>query len=117
MAKVIRRLATETSTPLVDAQQLFEHLSRDGITGNEWLVDHVHPSIRGHQQLAATLLDQLIDLGFVTPRDGWEARRERLFHQQFESLDPLYYVRGQQRLEGLRSWTKGQSNRIKPASG
>ena len=34
---------------------MFERQSEAGIVGDEWLLDHVHPSIQGHQQIADAL--------------------------------------------------------------
>ena len=78
MQKIIKRVARDTGTPLIDAQLLFEQLTRDGITGNEWLVDHVHPSMRGHQRLASALFDELVRQDLAHPTSGWELRRDEV---------------------------------------
>jgi hypothetical protein len=78
------------------------------LIGQEILVDHVHPSIRGHQLIAHALLQPLVEkLG--RPNPGWEGRRKSLFQQHMESLDALYFARGQQRLQNLHRWTQGRS--------
>ena len=98
---------------MIDAQLLFAQLTRDGITGNEWLVDHVHPSMRGHQRLASALFDELVRQDLVHPTSGWELRREEVFRDHMQSLDAMYFIRGQQRLKGLQLWTQGRASLIK----
>ncbi len=102
MRDAIQQVASDYTISLVDAQLLFERLTDDHITGHEWLVDHVHPSIVGHQRLAAVLVDRMIALQLVHPRTGWQAERDASFNRHWQSLGPLYYFRGQQRLRGLR---------------
>jgi hypothetical protein len=114
MHDAIFRVARDTSATLVDARLLFEQLTPDGIPGNEWLVDHVHPSIQGHQRLAARLLDEMVRLDILNPQDDWLTRRDAAYANNFESLHPLYYYRGQERLEGLRSWAAGRSDLERP---
>ncbi len=109
MHDVIFLVAGDSSATIVDARQLFEELTPDGIPGDEWLVDHVHPSIRGHQRLAARLVDEMVRRRMLVPQMEWKARRDRLYLQNFESLDALYYLRGQKRLEGLQRWAAGRS--------
>ena len=114
MHEALFLVAQDTSATLVDASLLFEQLTSDGIPGNEWLVDHVHPSIQGHQRLAARLFDEIVRRGFLSPSDGWTARRDTAYKNNFDSLHPLYYYRGQERLEGLRSWAAGRSKLERP---
>lgn len=113
MRKIVVDVAGDTSASLIDAHRLFEQLTVDGLPGNEWLADHVHPSIRGHQQLASQLLNEMIRREFVQPADGWEQRREQLHRDHFESLGVFYFIRGQQRLQGLQRWSKGQVTRLR----
>lgn len=110
MNDAVLEIAAQTQTPLVDAQALFESRSQDGIVGGEWLVDHVHPSIEGHQLLADTLLAKLEAFGLIALEPGWEARRNESYRANLASLDSLYFLKGEQRLENLRYWTKGQAD-------
>jgi len=109
------RVARATGTPLVDVRALLAEASPGGLVGNELLLDHIHPTINGHQRIAAALLDQLASLGLVSLRPGWEERRRESYDQHLETLDVTYYARGHERLEGLIRWTQGRSNRLKPS--
>jgi len=108
------RVAVQTRTPLVDVRKSFQAHSSDHITGNHMLLDHIHPTISGHQQIADELLETLAELRIVTPRDDWRAAREPLFRENLAALDAIYYARGKQRLEGLILWTQGRADKLKP---
>ncbi len=68
MNAVVLEIARETDTPLVDVQKLFADRSPGGITGDAWLVDHVHPSIVGHQLIAEALHAEMVRQGWARPR-------------------------------------------------
>jgi tetratricopeptide (TPR) repeat protein len=44
---------------LADSEQAFAGASRDGVPGEEWFYDHVHPNFEGNHLLARTILDQV----------------------------------------------------------
>ncbi len=114
MRDIITEVAQDHAVPLVDAQLLFVKLTPHGITGDEWFVDHVHPSMRGHQRLARALFGEMVQQSWVHPTEHWARRRDQAFLKHLQSLDAMYYVRGQQRLEGLRRWTQGRASLTKP---
>ncbi|MBI3466035.1 MAG: SGNH/GDSL hydrolase family protein [Planctomycetes bacterium] len=113
MNQAVLEVARQSQTPAVDVRQLFERLSPGGIPGNNLLVDHVHPSIRGHQLIADALADELVLQGFLQPSATWQDDRDRKYREQFASLDGFYFIRGQQHLESLRQWTRGRLNRVR----
>ncbi|MCH8923636.1 MAG: SGNH/GDSL hydrolase family protein [Planctomycetes bacterium] len=118
MNQAVLESAESTDTPLVDAQDLFERASPDEIVGARWLVDHVHPSITGHQLLADALADELVSLGLVTPRADWQEAKNRLYRQHRESLDELYFLQGSKRLEAVKKWARGRVEvSIEPSEG
>lgn len=108
MNDAVLETASQTKTPLVDARALFERISPGGIPGHEWLVDHVHPSIRGHQVLADALADQLVRLRIIEPAVAWKEVRDRRYAEHLNSLDAVYYIHGQQHLESLTRWAEGR---------
>lgn len=114
MNEAVLEIADQTGAPLVDAQALFQKRSTDGIVGGDWLVDHVHPSIEGHQLLADALAEKLISLGTLRPRPEWEQVRRKRYAEHFDSLDNLYFLKGQQRLAALRNWAQGRAKRLRP---
>jgi lysophospholipase L1-like esterase len=113
--EVLQRVARATNTPLVDVRGLFEELSPARIPGDELLMDHVHPTITGHQRIADALADKLTRLGYVPPTEGWSRRRDKLYQDQLAKLDAAYFARGKERLEGLQRWTEGRAGVIQHA--
>jgi hypothetical protein len=101
---------------VIDLVAYFAGMSPGGITGYNWLVDHVHPSIIGHQKIAGLLLDEMVRLGYVHPRPNWVVERDRLYRQNMESLDDFYYLMGQKRLGNLKLWAEGRGNRSRKPS-
>jgi len=84
------------------------HIS--GIPGGYLLVDHVHPSITGHQLIANALADEMVRQGFVQPVPDWTSNRDRLYRKHLASLDDFYFSKGLERLERVRRWTQGKAS-------
>ncbi len=109
--QAIREVAHETAVDVVDVQREFEQRSRNGIVDEQWMVDHVHPTIDGHKLIAELFFKTLVDRQVVAPSAGWEQRRDDLYRQQLDELNYAYYERGRQRLEGLKLWTQGRARK------
>ncbi len=106
----LRNVANETGTPLLDAHLLLEAQSRNGILGGRLLVDHVHPSIEGHQKIALALLEHIASLGHVMCGPEWKTRAITAFEQHYNSLSDFYFADGQRTLERVRYWTRGEAD-------
>jgi len=65
MTAIVRQVAAERRTPLVDFDEAIRKKSTHEIPGKEFLLDHVHPTIEGHYLLARLILDDLIGQGIV----------------------------------------------------
>lgn len=103
------RIAAETDTPLVDAAQIIAARSPDGIPGNDWYVDHVHPSIGGHQLIARTIAAQFPARGWLPAAAEWpEAQRVKTYTSHLTSLSTAYLADGKRRLAWLEDWAKRQ---------
>jgi hypothetical protein len=63
--------------------------------------------------IADLLADALIRQGIVEPRPERHARRDRRWQEHLDSLDDLYFSKGQQRLEMLRCWTQGKAGAVR----
>jgi hypothetical protein len=109
-------IARATGTPVIDLVAFFAARSPGGITGDNWLLDHVHPSMTGHKLIAGLLLDEMVRLGYVYPRPNWTAERDRLYRRNMDSLDDFYYLMGQKRLGNLKLWSEGRGNRTRKPS-
>ena len=106
----LRDVASDTGVPLLDAHALLEAQSRNGILGGRLLVDHVHPSIEGHQQIAFALLEQLAEQGRVTLPPDWKMQATAAFKQHYDSLSDFYFADAQRTLERVRYWTRGEAD-------
>lgn len=117
MHESVLSVARKNHVPLIDVRSLIADRSIGGIPGNEWLVDHVHPTFRGHQVIAHAGLLAMVDAGYVELSPGWEERRDRLMQQQFDSLDPAYHARGQRQRNHFSLWAQGRSMLIREPAG
>jgi hypothetical protein len=94
--------------PLVDARALIEQNTDDGIPGEQWLLDHVHPSIAGHQLIANALFETMTAMGLVHPGESWQVERDQRWQRHLTTLNDAYYAQGRARLERLRQWSRGR---------
>jgi hypothetical protein len=98
---------------VVRVREEFERRSPHGILGDELLLDHVHPTISGHQIIAELILDSMVRGEWVTLSSGWKERQQQLYREHFAMLDTPYFARGQEHLEGLRKWTQGRVTQLR----
>jgi tetratricopeptide (TPR) repeat protein len=115
MQLAVREIAAQYQVPLVDADQVFRDLSPHGVVGNQWLVDHVHPTIEGHQVLGEKLCEVCLEQGWLVERDPqWRETAHALVRDYLSGLGEDYFQRGKQRLAGLLLWTQGRAKKIRP---
>lgn len=99
----------DMDVPLIAVRQYFERESPHEIPGGNLLVDHVHPSIIGHQMIDKLLMDQCFQQQIVRRSSDWDERRTARHAAHLESLGDKYYLKGQVRLESLRNWAQGRA--------
>ena len=107
MHEVIVEVAGRKRVPLVDFKALVENRTADGIGGREWLLDHVHPTIEGHQLIADALHEAMEKMDVAPSLDGWRRHRDELWRRHLSSLNKAYYAQGAARLQRLRQWSRG----------
>lgn len=107
MHQSLLRIAARYRVPLVDVRALIADRTEGGIPGREWLLDHVHPRIEGHQLIAEALYDAMDQMRLVHAAPDRQARRDELWQRQLASLDEAYYARGAARLQRVREWSRG----------
>jgi tetratricopeptide (TPR) repeat protein len=110
LLETLSAVASESSTPIIDADALLggdSTTETHGIPGNEHYVDHVHPGVRGHQIIAEAIAERLVDLGVARKTADRDARQRRqAYARELESLPSLYYARGRARVENLNRWAR-----------
>ena len=108
MREAIGEVAGWYDAGFVDVEMVIEEQSDNAIAGNQWLLDHVHPTISGHQLIAKALHEEMGELKLVNLPDGFEVRREELWLGHLASLEDIYYAKGANRLKRLHEWSQGR---------
>jgi tetratricopeptide (TPR) repeat protein len=67
----VRQVASQRNVPLVDFVQMVDQLSEHQTPGDDWFLDHVHPTIEGNRRLALSLIDVMTRNGFAHPLSTW----------------------------------------------
>jgi tetratricopeptide (TPR) repeat protein len=107
LEQILSGVSQETKTPLLDATALIAEQSMNKIPGNDWYLDHVHPNIGGHQQIARALVAQIRQLGLVPAPSEWpEAQRRQAYASHLEKLGQSYLTEGLRRVEWLEHWAR-----------
>jgi tetratricopeptide (TPR) repeat protein len=115
LREIIQDIGRATRTGVIDAQKLFEEQPAGAIAGQEWLMDHVHPTIEGHQLIADALFNEMVRQQFVVPQPHWQTNRARSYREHLESLDELYFDKRKDRLDALRRWSEGREQKVRAA--
>jgi hypothetical protein len=106
----LKQAAENWSVPFYDLQELAAEDSTLGIVGNEFLIDHVHPTIRGHQRIGIELASRIQSHWLESnPELNLEKEVETVFSEQLSSIPGVYYLIGMERLKGLKAWTQGRA--------
>jgi len=108
MEEAMKRVASESRVPMVDAHTLLEKESRLRILGGDQLVDHIHPSIEGHQKIADAVIDEMVRQGWARRGPDWRVNRDAAFKAHRASLDQNYFIDAQRALYGLNAWAAGR---------
>ncbi len=117
--QVLSAVAQSSGTPLIDAAAAIEAESPDGLPGSDWYVDHVHPTLQGHQKIGELLAE-------AVGRGGWlelgakmaSARTRRHRRRHFRRLGPVFLANGARRVGWLENWARRQrlDEEVRPVS-
>lgn len=109
----MRNSASEETVPLIDAHELLSRSCRHGIVGDAMLVDHVHPSFRGHEDIAISIAEWMMTVHLASETNiNWKVEAVQECRDRLQSLDDLYFLRGQRALRSLRLWAAGRAHEI-----
>jgi phospholipase/lecithinase/hemolysin len=116
MNSTLRTILLEANTPpkrhwisVLDLQKEFEAVSKNNITGQAMLVDHVHPTIAAHQLIAQIITKHLQRSKWIQQSLSWEVDIVDEFENVIQSLDFGYFKRAKDRLESVKKWSRGQA--------
>jgi tetratricopeptide (TPR) repeat protein len=59
--KMVKNISKELVVTYIDLQSIFDKKSKFNITGNDLLLEHVHPTLDGHYLAASVLVDTVIN--------------------------------------------------------
>lgn len=102
-------IAAETKTPLVEARQMLEGISPDGLPGFDLYLDHVHPSLGAHQKIARAIAEQIRKSALMPGLTTWsDDARQSAYRVHFAALDRNYFTNGRRRVDWLDNWARRQ---------
>ncbi len=114
IVEAVTEIGLFNDVPVVDAEKMFEDLSEHGVVGANWLVDHVHPTIEGHQKIGEAIAEVFFEKRWVSiTRFDWKDQVQETYRSHLRTLGEAYFHRGKQRLEGLRLWTEGRAKKVR----
>ena len=110
MLTIVRETAKNSEIPLVDFAAIVagETLKQHGhnIPGRELFLDHVHPTIEGHEILAVAIVERLIEADIVTASTDWKEQVVPRVAQQVEaSLSPEKRAAALRNLAKVLNWS------------
>jgi hypothetical protein len=118
LLEVIEELTRAASVPLIRADRVLDRrdLARrplpDGLCDSNRFEDHIHPTVTGHQEIAEALASAVLAEFGVTAPETYEADYRVAATKHLGQLDEAYFIRGEQRLQGLLNWAKGRAGRL-----
>ena len=106
MNGIIEEVGRKYRVPVIDLLSVFEARSEHRLLGDEWFLDHMHPTIEGHQLIADEIVKVLVKKGTVTPSSEWNYRKKRtLYDRAMRSLDRKYYAMRSLNLGKVLLWS------------
>jgi len=101
--KIIHRVASEFSGPVVPMKSYFENASSNGLVGENLMTDHLHPNIEGYFLMADAFFDAMHDNRFID--DIWDltnVKPDSIYRRNWglSKLDSVYAELGIRILKG-----------------
>ncbi len=107
MQPLVTKVASQHGVEVVDFQEQLESRTETGITGEEWFLDHVHPTIEGHRILALRLFNVLQSQHIVVPGRQWtEEARTQIKTDVLGRIDEKAHGVALRNLSNVMSWAR-----------
>jgi len=105
IVKTIHDVADEHEVPLLDFSEKIISLSENQIPGEDWFLDHVHPTIAGNRLLAQMICEKMIQIDIVNPRTGWnDSEYEKVALNLVSKIDPHQHAMALRNLAKVLGW-------------
>ena len=108
LAENMMDIARETQVPFIDAAASIGDRSPQQIPGFNAFVDHVHPTIGGHQRMAQAIAATLQQADIVVSSRVAVEQLRRLYRDHMDSLATTYFSNGRRRIGWLENWAQRQ---------
>ncbi len=113
--EIVGRTGRRLGVPLIDYCDLLRRRlaerSLPPIPGAEQFLDHVHPTIESHRDLALALIDELTARGLVTPSPSWGPEIVAQVAARVQAaIDPAEHARALANLALTLSWSGKQED-------
>lgn len=108
MSDAVAKIAEETETPLVDARTMLDEQSPQGVPGANHYMDHVHPTMNAHQQIARQIVETLHEDGRLPESfQPWtDRRRRRAYREHFDRLGARHFAVAREQITWLEGWAR-----------
>lgn len=105
-------LSERQNVRCLNISEKLDELDPHGLPGSRVFVDHVHPSIETHQKVAKWLMIEMFEMGLISTELPTDSQIQKAYGDHLANLGEEYFLRGQQRLEGLRQWAAGRAGEL-----
>lgn len=110
LQQMLRDTVLREHADFLDAHALLAARCKGGIVGEQVLVDHVHPSFRGHEDIAIAIAAWMQKTNLLQPATAdWESSARNACRHALQSLDDTYFLQGRRRLQVLKNWAAGRA--------
>ena len=105
MIESVRQVAGDKNVPLIDFVDFIDRQSPNGLPGKAWFLDHVHPTIQGHKELALAIVGRMAELDLIHRVDGFDAETiARVADEVESSIDAEMRGRALLNLSKVLGW-------------
>ncbi len=103
--QIVRDVAEERGIPLIDFASIVDRESEHGIPGEDWFLDHVHPTIGGNERVAREMADELVEMRIVRPQTSWTPDAfQRVAQQVRGQIDEREHATALRNLAKVLNW-------------
>ena len=111
LTNVIRNIAEEQNIRMIRCDELLAPMLETGNVdfGFELFLDHVHPTIRGHQAIGRKLAEVIVECGVVKlPNMPTNSQMLAIAERRVSAQSDAYFKNGGRRIGWLENWARAQ---------